>query len=198
MVEFLSSWSGQIVVALVIGSLLEMLVPKGKNKKYVKMLIGIYIIFCIVSPFTEINESFSMENIDKTLDKYIKENTKEYGVSSTDADLEELYIKEVEKSITEDLAKIGYKVVKCKIVANLNSKINKSGIQSINIKVKKYVRQEAPSDIDVVEDIEKVNISINTNEEENTTYIQNEDIIVIKNFILDKYEIDENKIHVSG
>ena len=33
MVEFLSSWSGQIVVALVIGSLLEMLVPKGKNKK---------------------------------------------------------------------------------------------------------------------------------------------------------------------
>jgi stage III sporulation protein AF len=198
MVEFLSSWSGQIVVALVIGSLLEMLVPKGKNKKYVKMLIGIYIIFCIVSPFTEINESFSMENIDKTLDKYIKENTKEYGVSSTDADLEELYIKEVEKSITEDLAKIGYKVVKCKIVANLNSKINKSGIQSINIKVKKYVRQEAPSDIDVVEDIEKVNISINTNEEENTTYIQNEDIIVIKNFILDKYEIDENKIHISG
>lgn len=198
MVEFLSSWSGQIVVALVIGSLLEMLVPKGKNKKYVKMLIGIYIIFCIVSPFTKINESFSMENIDKTLDKYIKENTKEYGVSSTDADLEELYIKEVEKSITEDLAKIGYKVVKCKIVANLNSKINKSGIQSINIKVKKYVRQEAPSDIDVVEDIEKVNISINTNEEENTTYIQNEDIIVIKNFILDKYEIDENKIHISG
>ncbi|MCI8587471.1 MAG: stage III sporulation protein AF [Clostridia bacterium] len=198
MVEFLSSWSGQIVVALVIGSLLEMLVPKGKNKKYVKMLIGIYIIFCIVSPFTEINESFSMENIDKTLDKYIKENTKEYGVSSTDADLEELYIKEVEKSITEDLAKIGYKVVKCKIVANLNSKINKSGIQSINIKVKKYVRQEVPSDIDVVEDIEKVNISINTNEEENTTYIQNEDIVVIKNFILDKYEIDENKIHISG
>lgn len=198
MVEFLSSWSGQIVVALVIGSLLEMLVPKGKNKKYVKMLIGIYIIFCIVSPFTKINESFSMENIDKTLDKYIKENTKEYGVSSTDADLEELYIKEVEKSITEDLAKIGYKVVKCKIVANLNSKINKSGIQSINIKVKKYVRQEAPSDIDIVEDIEKVNISINTNEEENTTYIQNEDIVVIKNFILDKYEIDENKIHISG
>ena len=128
----------------------------------------------------------------------IKENTKEYGVTSTDADLEELYNKEVEKSITEDLPKIGYKVVKCKIVANLNSKINKSGIQSINIKVKKYVRQEAPSDIDVVEDIEKVNISINTNEEENTTYIQNEDIIVIKNFILDKYEIDENKIHISG
>lgn len=198
MVVFLSSWSGQIIVALVVGSLLEMLVPKGKNKKYVKMLIGIYIIFCMVSPFTKINESFSMDNIDKTIDKYIQQNTKEFGASSTDAELEELYIREVEKSITEDLAKIGYKVVKCKIVANLNSKINKSGIQSINIKVKKYIRQEAPSEIDVVEDIEKVNISINTNEEENTTYIQNEDINVIKNFILDKYEIEENKIHISG
>lgn len=198
MVEFLSNWAGQIVVALIVGSLLEMLVPKGKNKKYVKMLIGIYIIFCMVSPFTKMNESFSVDNIDETVDKYIKQNTTENATASTDAKLEDLYIKEVEKSITEDLAELGYKVMQCKIEANLNSKVKKSGIQSINIKVKKYIRQDPTSEIEVVEEVENVNISINTDEEENTTYIQNADINVIKNFIIDKYEIEENKIHISG
>lgn len=198
MVEFLSNWAGQLVVALIIGSLLEMLVPKGKNKKYVKMLIGIYVIFCMVSPFTKINESFSVDNIDDTVDKYIKDIIEEVDTTSMDARLEELYIEEVEKTIKEDLAEIGYKVMKCTIEVKLDNKVNKSGIQSISIKVKKYIRQDPTSDVEVVQDVENVNISINTNEEENTTYIQNEDINVIKNFILNKYEIEENKIHISG
>lgn len=198
MVEFLSNWSGQLVVAIIVGSILEMLVPKGKNKKYVKMLIGIYIVFCIVSPFTKINESFSVDNIDETIDEYVKQNTEEIDQSSMDARLEQLYLEEVEKTITEDLANIGYKVMKCKIDVSLNNKVNKSTIQSINLKVKKYIRKNTTSEIEAVEDVEKVDISINNNEKEDTTYIENEDINKIKSFILQKYDIEENKIHISG
>lgn len=191
MVEFLSNWSGQLVVALVIGSILEMLVPKGKNKKYVKMLVGIYIVFCIISPFTQINESFSVDNIDKTIDKYVKENIEEVDPSSMEARLEELYVEEVENSLGEDLSELGYKVMQCKVEVSLNNKVNKSTIQSINIKVKKYVRTNASSEI---EQIENVNISVGSSQKEDTTHIENEDINVIKRFIVDKYEIDRKSV----
>lgn len=198
MVEFLSDWSGQLVVAIIVGSILEMLVPKGKNKKYVKMLIGIYIVFCIVSPFVKINESFSADNIDETIDKFVEQNTEEVDQTSMDAKLEQLYIEEVEKNITEDLANIGYKVMKCKIEVSLNNKVNNSTIQSINLKVKKYIRKNSSSEIENIEGVEKVDISINNKEKEDTTYIENEDINKIKNFILEKYDIEEHKIHISG
>ncbi|MCI8700528.1 MAG: stage III sporulation protein AF [Clostridia bacterium] len=198
MVEFLSDWSGQLVVAIIVGSILEMLVPKGKNKKYVKMLIGIYIVFCIVSPFTKINESFSADNIDETIDKFVEQNTEEVDQTSMDAKLEQLYIEEVEKNITEDLANIGYKVMKCKIEVSLNNKVNNSTIQSINLKVKKYIRKNTSSEIENIEGVEKVDISINNKEKEDTTYIENEDINKIKSFILEKYDIEEHKIHISG
>lgn len=194
-VEFLSKWSGQLIIALVIASILEMIVPNGKSKKYVKMLIGIYIVFCMISPFTQINESFSIDNIDETIEEYVKQNTEEIDQTSMEARLEKLYIEEVEKSIIEDLEQIGYKAMKCKVEVKLNSKVNKSAIQSISIKVKKYIRQQEVSDI---EQIENVNISINSSKKEDTTNIESEDINKIKRFILDKYDIEENKIHISG
>lgn len=193
MIEFFSNWAGQLVVALIIGTLLEMIIPKGKNKKYVKMLIGIYIIFCIISPFSQINESFSIDDITEQIEEYGSENTIEENQTSMDARLEDLYIEEIEKSISEDLEKIGYEVKRCKIEANLNGKINKSGIESISIKVKKYLKQDSN-----IEKIENVNISINSDKKENTTNIENEDINIIKKIIQEKYEIQEEKIHISG
>lgn len=193
MIEFFSNWAGQLVVALVIGSLLEMIIPKGKNKKYVKMLIGIYIIFCMISPFTQIDETFSMDNISEMLEEYGKQNAEEVDSSSMDSRLEELYIEEIEKSISEDLEELGYEVKKCKIKAKINSKINESGIESISVKVKKYIKQESE-----IEKIENINISINNEKKENTTNIENGDIEIIKNLILEKYDVQEDKIHISG
>lgn len=191
MIEFFSEWTGQLVVALIIGTLLEMIMPKGKNKKYVKMLIGIYIIFCMISPFTQINETFSLGSISEKIEEYGKESIQE-NQTSMDARLEELYIEEIEKSISEELYNIGYEVKKCEVQANLNSKIDKSGIESITIKVKKYIKEESD-----IEKVENVNISINNHKKENTTNIEDDDIKIIKKIILEKYEVQEEKVHIS-
>ncbi len=50
MASFLSSWAQQIIFAVIIGIIIQMLLPEGKNKKYVKMCIGIYVLFTIISP----------------------------------------------------------------------------------------------------------------------------------------------------
>ena len=50
MINVINRWMKQIIFAVVITIIIEMLVPEGKNKKYIKMITNIYIIFIIVSP----------------------------------------------------------------------------------------------------------------------------------------------------
>ena len=45
MILKIKSWCEGIIVAIIISIIIEMLVPDGNNKKYVKVVIGIYIIF---------------------------------------------------------------------------------------------------------------------------------------------------------
>ena len=51
MIEFLSSWAKSLGVTIVIVSILEMLLPNNKTKKYIKVVMGLYILFNIISPF---------------------------------------------------------------------------------------------------------------------------------------------------
>ena len=37
-------------MAIIIGTVIEMILPEGNCKKYIKVVIGIYIVFTIVSP----------------------------------------------------------------------------------------------------------------------------------------------------
>ena len=48
--DFITSWVQGIIIAVIIGSIIEMLLPNGNSKKYIKVVIGVYIVFSIVSP----------------------------------------------------------------------------------------------------------------------------------------------------
>ena len=50
MIQFLSSWAEQIVLAVIIATIIELILPQNKNKKYIQMVIGIYVLFNIISP----------------------------------------------------------------------------------------------------------------------------------------------------
>ena len=43
MIEWISDWAGSIIVAVIIGTIIEMILPSGNSKKYIKMVIGVYI-----------------------------------------------------------------------------------------------------------------------------------------------------------
>ena len=58
MVNFLSSWVKNLSLAIIVVSILEMLLPNNKTKKYVKMVMGLYILFSIISPFIKSNFVF--------------------------------------------------------------------------------------------------------------------------------------------
>ena len=50
MIEILSSWAKGLGITIVIVSIFEMLLPNNRTKKYIRMVLGVYVIFNIVSP----------------------------------------------------------------------------------------------------------------------------------------------------
>ena len=52
MIGAFSSWAKGIVIAVVISTIIELILPNGSSKKYVRSVIGIYILFVIISPLT--------------------------------------------------------------------------------------------------------------------------------------------------
>ena len=80
MIGWLSNWAETIIIAVVIATIIEMLIPEGSSKKYVKVVIGVYILFTIISPiitkFTGksiavSNKIYYKKTIQTVLDKYI-------------------------------------------------------------------------------------------------------------------------------
>ena len=55
MISFLKRWTSEIVVAVIIVSIFELILPNGNLKKYIKVVLGIYIVFCMISPFVDSN-----------------------------------------------------------------------------------------------------------------------------------------------
>ena len=62
MIEWIKNWTEGIIIAVIISIIIEMLVPEGKNKKYVKVVSGIYILYTIINPFLDDNFSFLLIN----------------------------------------------------------------------------------------------------------------------------------------
>ena len=133
MINFLSSWAEQVILAVIIATILELILPNSKNKKYVQMVIGVYVLFNIISPIIKNKEKLVFSEID--LDKYITTSTK-VEQSSMDARLEKIYLDELENNIKSKFKNAGIEIIKCTIDAELDTTKKNAGIHSIDVKVK--------------------------------------------------------------
>ena len=51
MIEFLVSWAEQLIIALIIIIIIEIILPNGNNyKKYIKVVLGIFLVSTIINP----------------------------------------------------------------------------------------------------------------------------------------------------
>ena len=75
MITFFKNWCEEIIISSFIVSILEMLVPEGNIKKYIKVVTGVYIIFVILSPvLTSFNNKKLEEEISNIIDSACKES----------------------------------------------------------------------------------------------------------------------------
>lgn len=145
MINFFSSWVKNLALALILVSILEMILPNNKTKKYVKMIMGLYILFSIISPFIENSNIFDLNKI--TLDTYSEEtqtviSTTDEKVDQTSMDkrLNQIYEEELEKSIFQKIEENGYEIESCNVKAHISK--NDSGIEKIVLKVKKKIEKD--------------------------------------------------------
>ncbi|MBS5858385.1 MAG: stage III sporulation protein AF [Clostridia bacterium] len=205
MIEFLSSWAKGLGLAIVVVSILEMILPNNKTKKYIRMVMGVYILFTIISPFIKNKQTIDVSNFEiEKYNNYVSTSEKTTQ-TSMDKRIEELYIDKLEKDISKKVKEQGYDILNCEVEAKLNDSEENSEISKIKLQVKKNesnkVNDKLTLENKVVEEIQKIR-PINTNiverEKSNKSEkITNEDKQKIKKFLMEEYGVKEKCLEIN-
>ena len=133
MINFISSWAEQIVLAVIIATIIELILPKNKNRKYIQMVIGVYVLFNIISPIIKNKDAISVENYD--IGQYETNSTYEIDQSSMDERIEKIYLEELQKNTTSKFENAGFTVERCIVDAELDTNKKNAGIHLITVKI---------------------------------------------------------------
>lgn len=205
MIEFLSSWAKGLGLAIVVVSILEMILPNNKTKKYIRMVMGVYILFTIISPFIKNKQTIDVSNFE--IEKYNNYTSSSGKTTQTSMDkrIEELYIDKLEKDISKKVKEQGYDILNCDVEAKLNDSEEDSKISKIKLQVKKNesnkINDELTLENKVVEEIQKIR-PINTNIIERdkinkSEKVTNEDKQKIKKFLMEEYGVKEKCLEIN-
>ena len=134
MIEFISSWAEQIVLAVIVATIIELILPKNKNRKYIQMVIGVYVLFNIISPIIKNKENISVEEYN--IDKYQTKSQYEVDQSSMDERIEKIYLEELKNNAISKFEEAGFLVEKCVVDAEVDTTKKNAGIHEINIRIK--------------------------------------------------------------
>ena len=176
-IDWISDWAGGIIVAVIIGTVIEMILPEGKSKKYIKMVIGIYVLFTIVSP---IITKFTGESIQVSevleLDKYIVEAEEAAKAQNTiqndnQDNIMKVYLSGIKSDMKTKIEAKGYNVKSIDVGVTDDETYK---IQYINLSVEENENISNPEEnsgedneqniientIEPVEQVEKVEVNI--------------------------------------
>ena len=208
MIDYFSEWAQNLTLAIVIVSLFEMLLPTNKTKKYIKVVMGLYILFNIISPFVKNDFSIQLENIVEN-SKSQTTSTEAVDQTSMDTRLKQICKEELEKDIKQKIEGQGYIVESCKVDIKIEEQTD---IEKITLKVKKENKtneekennkeeQEKQNDIQQklvkeVQKIKKVQIG-ETKKNSNEQNLSTQDISNIKNFLIKEYEVNEKCLKIN-
>lgn len=213
MIKFMSAWIKGLGLAIVIVSILEMLLPNNKTKKYIRMVMGIYVLFTIISPFIANQEVFNSNYID--LENYVTTQTStSLDQTSMDERIQQLYIQELEKDIQKKLKEKGYDVTSCKVKAQISDKEEETKITKIKVNVEKlqeeanYKQEDQQENLEnkMVEEIQKIkpiDTSIKKDqlnqkaEKDEKQKVKQSDIQNIKKFLIQEYGVSEKCLEIN-
>jgi len=185
-IEFLSKWAEGIVIAVVIATIMELILPNSQNKKYVKMIMGVYIVFTIVSPI--IGKWSDVDFHTWNIEEMLEENTKVASTTSVGDNnhyITALYIKNLQKDMQSKLEAKGY----CadKIAVQVQEEIEEMPIEKITFE---GVRRKTEG----VQAVNKVEIMKQEKEEEG---LDTEEVEELKIYFSQTYAVLKEHIEIS-
>jgi len=213
MVDFISAWAKQIVIAVIVATIIEMLIPNGSSKKYIKTVIGIFILFNIITPIInkitsnnlDVSSIINIEEYTKQMES--KENIFNSLETNNNSNIKEIYLYNLKKDIKSKLEAKEYIVNNVEINIENNSEYS---IKNIKLTLEKNVQTEKSNksqDVEkvnkiVINEIEEVNISIGNEEKEEskenrTRKLNNTEKNEIKEYLSSTYDINKKNITIN-
>ena len=191
MINYISLWARQIILAVLIAIILEMiLIKNSKNTKYIKTVIGIYIMYVIITPGLKLFNKGEIDFSNIDYNKYFleKDTYKKMDVNIENIDLKNTYELNLKQDIEEKLRTRGYIVSNVKLNLNMNTKSDSYGeITKMEIKLsKKNNIDDNPEEKNNKISIDKINIK--NSEKNSDEYIEDED--ELKEFFKQEYGVD--------
>lgn len=179
MIDFLVSWAEQLIIALVVIIIIEIVIPNGNNyKKYIKVVLGIFLLYTIINPLIgkKINQ---LEFKEVAANIYVDNNINNQNLINYNDQIIKKFKAKFEENLNEFLNDNGYELSKTEQdVTYINEEIE---INRLKLKIKKYTEEK----------IGKIEI---TNKES----ITENEVKEIKKKISENYEIDEDKIIIES
>lgn len=206
LIEWISSWAEQIVVAVIIASIIEMLLPNGNNKKYIKAIIGVYILFTIISPVIGKFVNIDLKDID--YEKYFKEIETQETISQSlttnnEKAMGEIYISNLKADMKNKLEEKGYKVENINLKVELEDEKNYGKVNEIALSVSKLKEEDNTNKenntiaINKIENVKIGNEVENTKEVKASKDIGNSDKNQIKDYLASVYDVKKKNIRIN-
>ena len=201
MIKFINSWAQGIILAVIIATIIEIIIPEGKNKKYVKTVIGLYILFIIIYPLiTKIsNNKFNFDSIiAKTSKEVSMYDSKVANSIETNTYIENTYKNNLKEKIKGEIEEKGYTVLDFNIYIETQNEETYEQINSIVLKLQKANKEQ--NTIKGVNKIEEINVNIKNNKTEDLKTekeLTDSEIKSIKEYLNNMYSIEEERIHIN-
>lgn len=202
MIKFINSWTQGIILAVIIATIIEIILPEGKNKKYVKTVIGVYILFTIIYPlinkFTKVNINSLLENTTKQMSTYQENNSLKID---TDKYIEDTYRKKVEEDIKNKANEKNLNIISLNVYIETEDEKRYGMLNSLVMKVEKCKINNKEENNTSVNQIKEINISkaMQNNEvaENKDKTVTEKEIDEFKEYINSTYYLEKEKIHIN-
>lgn len=201
--KFLSSWAQGIILAVIVATIIEIILPKGNNKKYVKTIIGIYILFVIVYPLiskitnNKIDAQAVIASTSSTMNKYQIDN----NISlETNEYIEEVYKHTLEEDVTSRLKEKGYKINSLNLYLELADETKYGEIISMVMQISKINNKKEENTKNEVSAVKEVKINVsnsNKAQQEKVEEIKKDEIDSLKEFLNSIYSVEKERIHIN-
>ncbi len=194
MITKISSWAEQIIIALMIATIFEMILPDCKNKKYVKTVIGLYILFTILTPIIKL---YNNGDISIASSEYITDTTNtisSYNNFNTETNIKSAYILSLKQDISSKLNSKGYTTGVIKVDID-ESEENYGKIISLDISISKKVENKISNNNISISKIE-INNSTNNETTVEVGKKTEQEVKEIKEYLSNEYGVEINNIKI--
>ena len=208
--EWISNWAEQIIVAVMIGTIIEMVLPSGNNKKYIKTIVGIYVLFTIIAPVIGKITNQDFGDLNFNYEQYLEKSDTYQTMSKNleskkEASIEQIYQGKLKEDIQSKLKEKGYLASNIIVESVQEGQTDYGKITKIEIEVTKKEEIEEKEEIKNSISIEKVNTVTIGNQitqlppgEQEKNILTSQEEKEVRNYLASVYEVAKKNIKING